>query len=338
MAPSEDNRSATLLFSGDAMLGRGVNRAIRQDGPTDPLDSIVDVTRAADLFFTNLECAISPQNRRFSGEEKAFYFRADPPAVETLTHAGVDAVSLANNHALDADYAGLRDTLRILADHHIASAGAGVNQDAAHQPSILETNNLMLGLLSFCDHQADFAATADRPGIWHMDLTDEKTEALLCHQVERLSHQVDHVIVAAHWQPNWVPEVPSPYRELAKHLMDAGTTIVWGHGPHHFQGVEFDKGRAVFYSTGGLVDDYAVNNYYRNDRQLLFEVTLTAEGIQNIRALPIELDFARTRPAKDPARAWIVRRFQEVCENVGSRIDDQRSWLIVRPADAHPRQ
>ena len=97
-----------LLFGGDTMLGRKVNEVIHREGPAYPLAALASVTRAADLFLVNLECAITARDLRYSGPEKAFYFRADPVAAETLRLAGIDLVSLANNHALDADYDGLR--------------------------------------------------------------------------------------------------------------------------------------------------------------------------------------------------------------------------------------
>ena len=139
MEQANQNYSLQVLFAGDAMLGRGVNRVIWEMGPAYPLDPILTVTRSADLFLVNLECAITAQERWYSGPPKAFYFRADPPAAETMVHAGVNLVSLANNHALDAGPAGLSDTLAILTAQGIATVGAGKNLAAASQPVFFET-------------------------------------------------------------------------------------------------------------------------------------------------------------------------------------------------------
>lgn len=329
---ADDAAPVQLLFSGDAMLGRGVNRVIQREDPTYPLDPITAITRDADLFFTNLECAISPREQTFSGAEKTFYFRADPPAAETLMHAGVDAVSLANNHALDADVDGLRDTLAILDDHGIAHAGAGEDRSAACQPAIVEANGQTLGLLAFCDHQANFAATENRPGIWHADLSNAEAKATLRQRVEAASQEIDLLIVAAHWQPNWVPRIAGRIRQLAETLVEAGATMIWGYSPHHVQGVEWIADSAVLYSTGGLVDDYAVDDHYRNDRQLLFEVGVSGAGVERVRAFPIELDYARTHPATGEARDWIIRRFTERCREVGSQVEAANNWLHVHPA------
>jgi poly-gamma-glutamate synthesis protein (capsule biosynthesis protein) len=80
-----------------------------------------------------------------------------------------------------------------------------------------------------------------------------------------------------------------------------------------------------------LVTDYAVDPVYRNDRQLLFEVTLRGGSPRRVRALPIELDYARTRPASGSAREWIASRFVDLCGHVGSRVVPEDEWLGVLP-------
>ncbi len=327
--PAPDNLH--LLFGGDTMLGRRVNEAIRREGFTYPLEAVVATTRAADLFLVNLECAITPRTIQYSGPEKVFYFRADPVAAEVLAYAGVDLVSLANNHALDADYDGLRDTLKILDEKGILYVGAGATSEAAARPAFLEAKGMRLGVLAYCDHQHDFTAGIDRPGIRYADLSDPNTPGRLAREVEALAARVDHVIVAFHWQPNWVRRVSPFYRFLARQLVEAGARIVWGHSPHHFQGVEWIDGSVVLYATGGLVDDYRLVPEFRNDRQLLFQVDVSREGIEQVRAYPLELALGRTRTACTEARQWIADRFGQMCGDLGSRVEQHREWLDVLP-------
>ena len=338
MVAMSEPRSPTILFGGDVMLGRGVNSTVRKEGPVHPFGPLRAVTRRADLFLVNLECAISPGRERYSGPPKAFYFRADSVGVDVLTHAGIGFVSLANNHALDADRAGLRDTLALLDKRHIAHAGAGEDLAAARCPAIVVVSGVRLGLLSCCDHQADFAAGQSRPGIWYLDLAEPDAQVPLLDGVEALADQVDHVIVAIHWQPNWAPIVAECYLRLARRLVEAGARVVWGHSPHHFQGVEWIGNAVALYSTGDLVTDYAVDRGYRNDRQLLFEVSLSDAGVTRVRAFPIELAYAQTQPAARAVRSWIGSRFEDVCRQVGSRVVAEDEWLRVLPSgDDHPR-
>ena len=332
MGNSGDELSLQLLLGGDTMLGRGVKEVIRRAGPAYPLELIAPLTRAADHFWVNLECAISPKDIRYSGPAKRFYFRADPLAAETLAYAGVDLVSLANNHALDADDEGLRDTLSILKEKGIKYVGAGENIITAGWPVVVEALGQRLGVLAYCDHQQDFAAGVDRPGIRYVDLTDPDTPDLLAAEVESLAPSVDHVVIAFHWQPNWAPHVAPNYRLLGQLLVEAGARVIWGHSPHHFQGVEWIDDSVILYATGDLVDDYALHPHFRNDRQLLFRVTLNKGGVEHVHTYPIKLEFARTRVATGEARQWIIRRFTEMCNEVGSHVEPQDEWLEVLPA------
>lgn len=327
---SQDDTSQNLLFGGDTMLGRGVNKVIHEKGTDYPLEPLYPITRAADLFFINLECAISGTEGRFQGAPKAFYFRADPPALDTLTAAGADLANLANNHALDADVPALEDTLKLLEEAGIAAVGAGMDLSQARAAATVKSEGLRVGVLGACDHQADFAADEDRPGIHYLDMRSGRADPLL-EAVETLAPNVDVVVVALHWQPNWAPEVPADYRALAGDLVAVGADILWGHSPHHFQGVEWIDGSVALYSTGDLVDDYAVDDTYRNDLQLLFEVRLEEARIQAVRVLPLRLHYARTDLAEGEDRRWIESRFEEMCDDVGSRVEREGDWLTVHP-------
>lgn len=312
------------------MLGRGVMEVIRRSGAAYPLAPLARMTSGADAFLVNLECALTSREQMFPGARKAFYFRADPAAVETLTSAGVDLVTLANNHALDAGYDGLTDTLSVLRNHGIRYVGAGERLDEASSAVCWSVRGASLGIVAYCDHQRDFAARVDRPGIRFAVLRRSEDVEIISREVASLRENADYGLVALHWQPNWVADVAPWTRRLARDIVDAGAHVVWGHSPHHFQGVEWMGAAVVLYSTGDLVDDYAVVPRFRNDRQLLFDVTL-GRGVESVRALPLALDVGRTRPAGGEDRAWIVRRFTKMCRRLGSRVEDSGRWLEILP-------
>lgn len=325
-------RLCRIVLAGDAMLGRGVDEVIAARGSDHPLAALRPYLADANLVGVNLECAITARDSRYTGPRKAFYFRARPAAVEVLQRTGVGLCTLANNHALDAGADGLLDTLRLLDAHGIAHAGAGADLAGARAPAVLDVGGQRIGVLACCDHQADFAASATRAGIDYLDLAEPRQVEALLQRVCALAAEVDHAIVSLHWQPNWVPAVTTEYRTLAHRLVAAGARLVWGHSPHHFLGVEWLEEAVVLYSTGGLLDDYAVEPYYRNDRQLLFELTLAPGRVDRVRALPLALGFARTAPAEGAVREWIVERFAAQCRSYGSTVSDDGDWLTVGTA------
>ena len=309
-----------LLLGGDVMLGRLVARVLASEGPDYPFAALSAVTAGADLFFVNLECALSARRQHFSGASKAFYFRAEPDAVRVLESAGVDLVSLANNHVLDADVGGLSDTLEILARHGIASVGAGADLAAASAIRELDCRGVRLGVLAVCDHQPDFAAGDHRPGIHYLDLEDRESRHSLVERVRREATRFDHLIVSLHWLPNWVPAIPEACRQLADELVGAGARVLWGHSPHHILGTQWWPRGVALYSTGDLIDDYALDPVYRNDRQLLYLLELGPGRVERVTALPVTLDVGRAEPADHEASVWIEAWLRADCRPLGSSV------------------
>jgi len=320
-----------LFLGGDVMLGRGVNRTIAGKGIQYPFNPLLPLLDSADLLFVNLECAITSKDLQFSGAPKKFYFRSDPAGVEVLEYAGVDLVSMANNHALDADTEGLLDTLEHLGTKKIFHAGAGRNLEEAMTPARETYNGTTFGVLSCCDHQANFAAAADRPGIWYVDMSDSSSREVLIDEVSKVSKQVDHLVVALHWMHNYVPTIKKRFRILARDLIDAGARILWGHSPHHILGTEWFENGVALYSTGDLIDDYAVDSHYRNDRQLLYEVRLDKKEVKQIIAHPVKLEFGRTRPANKKTVAWIREWLRDQSTEVGSTIEEKDGSFEIKP-------
>ena len=320
-----------LFLGGDVMLGRGVNRTVAGEGIQYPFNPLLPLLNSADLLFVNLECAITSKNLEFSGAPKKFYFRSGPAGVDVLEHAGVDLVSMANNHALDADTEGLLDTLEHLDSRKIAHAGAGRNLREAMSTARVPFNGTTFGVLSCCDHQANFAATADQPGIWYVNMSDSSSRESLVNEVSKASKQVDHLVVALHWMHNYVPSVKKRYRALAGDLINAGARILWGHSPHHILGTEWFENGVALYSTGDLLDDYAVDSHYRNDRQLLYEIRLDKNEVKQILAHPVKLEFSRTRPANEKTVAWIREWLRTKSMEVGSTIQEQNGSFEIKP-------
>lgn len=319
-----------ICLGGDVMLGRGVDEWLLAAGRS-PFTAIAPYWQGADLVAVNLECAITGQDTWYQGPPKAFYFRARPVAATFLAEAGVGVVTLANNHALDAGEPGLIDTLRLLDAAGIAHAGAGRDLAEASRPAVRLAAGKRVAVLSYCDHQEDFAAGPQQPGIRYLDLGAPETLSALAADIREARVIADHVLVAFHWQANWAPVVEPLYRRVAHHCLESGAILVWGHSPHHFQGIEWVDGKAILYSTGDLVDDYAIHPAFRNDRQLLFSLDLDDRGVSRIEVHPIEIREAAPRPPRPAPAAWIQATFTRYCADLGTPVRVEGEALVTQP-------
>jgi poly-gamma-glutamate synthesis protein (capsule biosynthesis protein) len=332
--------SLRLMFGGDVMLGRLVKEVMLRDGPDMPLAAVTPLLRSADLAIVNLECALTDHTERWHGVPKAFYFGAPTAAAQALKDAGIGLVSLANNHILDYDVQGLQDTLATLDAAGILHTGAGMDLAGALRPAIAEAGGVRIGMAAFCDHQPDFAASEDHPGMAWLGLHDEAAaiDAFARALAPLRANHVRWPILSLHWGPNMV-RAPTPHqRRLARAAIEVGWKIVFGHSAHVFQGVELYEGCPILYAAGDLVDDYQVDPAFRNDHQLLFGVELGEDSLARIVMHPLFIRRCRVAPADAAQRAWIFAQMTERCAalGTGTRVEGER--LIIEPAMAMPSE
>jgi poly-gamma-glutamate synthesis protein (capsule biosynthesis protein) len=328
-----------LMFGGDVMLGRLVREVILRDGIHAPLAAVAPLLQSADFAIVNLECALTDSVERWHGAPKAFYFGAPPAAGQALFDAGIRLVSLANNHSLDYDVQGLADTLRILDAHGIAHTGAGPDLAWALSPAVVPCGEVLVGMTAFCDHQDDFAATDEHPGIAWLGLHDETAaiDAFARALAPMRAAGVRWPVLSLHWGPNMVTAPSERQRRLARAAIDIGWKIVYGHSAHVFQGVELYRGCPILYAAGDLVDDYAVDPQLRNDHQLLFEVRLGEDALRRIVLHPVFIRRCRAAPADHTQRTWIHTRMQALCRDLGTKARLDGDLLVIEPdaATAH---
>jgi len=195
-----------VALSGDVMLGRLVNETIRERGFAHPWGDILPVIKDSDAFLINLECALTSHAQHWTnGEEKAFYFRADPAVVRTLQIARVDFVSLANNHASDFETEGLLETVRVLDGAGIAHAGAGPDLAGASRPATIKVNSYRIAVIAYTDYPVAWAAEPSRPGVNYTKVsTHPKHMGKISDAITAARGLADLVIFTIHWGPNMV--------------------------------------------------------------------------------------------------------------------------------------
>jgi poly-gamma-glutamate capsule biosynthesis protein CapA/YwtB (metallophosphatase superfamily) len=314
-----------LALAGDTMLGRGVAHALATSRPADLVaPEVAELMRAADLAVLNLECCVSTRGRRWEAPGKPFFFRAPPAAVELLAGLGVDCVTLANNHALDYGPQALLDTLDHLAAAGIAAVGAGPDAERARRPALLAGGGLRVAVVGVTDHPDDFAAGPDRPGVAFADLRRE-VPGWLDATVRGARRTADAVLVTPHWGPNMTAAPVRHVRRAAAALAGAGATLVAGHSAHVPHGVA----GPVLFDLGDFLDDYAVDADLRNDLGLLFLVTLDATGPVRLEAVPLTLDYCRTRLAAGADAVWMGRRFRAACASLGTEVTEEAGRLVI---------
>lgn len=232
-----------------------------------------------DVNFANLESPITDRGEAF---EKTFTYRMAPESVAALQKAGLNVVSLANNHTLDFGSEGIEQTIELLDKAGIHHAGAGKNLQEARTPAIFQSRDLRVGVLAYSlTHPEEFYATATSPGTAFGHVTHVQDD------IKKLRPQVDLLVVSFHWGAELHTETKPYQSEIAHAAIDAGADMVVGHHPHVVQGVERYKNGVVFYSLG----NYAFGSYSNHVTWGLFSRTTWGreEGAKRLTLLEVEL-------------------------------------------------
>lgn len=280
--------SNTFAFVGDIMLGRGVAQALDGDWEA----AFVEVQpwlAEADLAFANLESPLAtaplpssvPSNE---GDGGGLYdLRAPPEAVAALRAAGFDVVSLANNHALDAGRAGLRETVETL-----RAAGVSALVD-------WETGALV-----------DWAPSPTYRFLAFDDSVTPLDVEAAAEAVAVAAKRSSLVVVSIHWGGEYHAAPGPRQRAVARALANAGAGLIVGHGPHVLQRVEWVEETLVAYSLGNFLFDQP----YPADCRwgAILRVTLQGDRIVAVEPVPTIVDHGRVRPAGTEDATAIIAR------------------------------
>ncbi len=271
--------SLKIALCGDIMLGRSFNQ-IFKDNPNQIKEvwgNTMSIFRDSDIVIGNLETTITNSDDPWSN--KAFNYKMNPKYSQTLSYPGFTYLSLANNHILDYKSRGIRDTQANLRQLGINYGGAGYEIEAM-TPTIFSVsgNHRIKNIIIFSasDHYDYWTATPNRPGIFYINHRDPESinKAVLLFKNYKRSYPNSFVILSYHWGPNWESEIPEWKRNLAQLLFENGIDLIHGHSAHHIESAEIISGKAIFYSLGDLIDDYAIDPGYRNDIGMIATLNL----------------------------------------------------------------
>ncbi|MEJ7839005.1 MAG: CapA family protein [Thermomicrobiales bacterium] len=316
---SETTPVTKIGFGGDILFGRNVGIHMRNyDDFTFPMLQLKDLLATFDLTICNWECFVSetidpPENT----DPNTFDFVTVPAAIEGVIMSGVDAVSMANNHAFD-NYLGLgpdawRDTIRHLDEAGLPWFGAGENLADARQPFTTEVNSVSIAIYGV----DGVTANVDFPGDWGFDKTSATengpgTNPLILDNItadiERLAGEYDVVIPFFHMGMEYVWTPRQFAVDTCHACIDAGAAAVVTSHPHTIMGMEVYNGKPIFHAIGNLVYDQMFSVDTRTG--YILDMTLKGKDVVNFRIHGFEnFDYCQGRLMPPGENAALMNRF-----------------------------
>lgn len=323
----------TFALVGDVMINRA-------DAPS-IFSHVAPILKSADFVYCNLEAPMCDGAEKHPAKlGSGLHLRSTPNAVEALTSAGINVVSLANNHAMDYGAGGLQQSIGLLDSSNIAHAGAGRNRAEARRAVILKKNGVRIALLSYTSVCVPaYVATEKEAGVAVVRIIttfspnpriftnpgspmysntrgEPEDVAALLDDVRSAKAEADIVLVAWHWgvAERW-GKLADYQRTLGHAVIDAGANAIIGNHAHMLLGIEFYRGCPIFYALGNFGFDKR-HPYFRQESAIV-QFELTQQGIDRIRLIPVLINDAHEPvPVRADARSgqkvtWMLEYLSE---------------------------
>ncbi|MGB5179640.1 MAG: CapA family protein [Gammaproteobacteria bacterium] len=360
---SNKSRYLSLFLCGDVMTGRGIDQVLAHPGDPHLYEPYVrdarryvDIAEAAngpiprpvafsyiwgdalkefermapDVRIVNLETSVTQSEDYWQG--KGINYRMHPDNIHCITSAGIDCCVLANNHVMDWGYSGLEETLQALHKVNIQTAGAGLNEEEAKAPAVIEVAGkgrvvvLSIGMES-SGISWDWGASPSRPGVNVLSGLSSHTVRQISEQLQTLKRPGDMVIASIHWGGNWGYEISREQRRFAHQLIDeAGVDVIHGHSSHHAKGIEVYHDKPVIYGCGDFINDYeGIGGYeeYRDDLSLMYFVDMDPGSgkLMKLEMIPLQIRQFSLHQASTQDAEWLINTLHREGRQFNTRVE-----------------
>lgn len=237
------NRTVTILAAGDVNMGRKIGQEILKGNIDYPFVNIADTLKDADITFVNLESQLADLGGETQSPTNEFRFAGPPEAAKTLKNAGVDIVSVANNHMWDYGQARLGETLDALDSQGVLHIGAAKDGSQRFASQIMDAGNTriaFLGITTLLNGYENVGADEYVAYVYKNGETNQFDISPVVSEIARLREQenTDFVIVSIHTGTEYQTQPNADMVDMSRRLIDAGADVILGHHPHVPQPVE----------------------------------------------------------------------------------------------------
>ncbi len=243
---------ASILFAGDNLLGDASLHWMKKKGDDWQFRRIESLLTTADAaaIVVNQEGPVTTHNKR-NRPNTVYNYKQPPRTMALFASKGITHMSLANNHALDREWAGLKDTIKHARAAGITVFGGGASAAEARKPVVIDVGGTRVAIVGAADNwgslrRAGWEAKGKQGGLFLMrdELLEPATRAA--------RKEADLVVWYPHWGDNYAP-IRRSQRRLAEKLVAAGADAIVGHHSHEAQSFGWVGGKPVAWSLGNLV-------------------------------------------------------------------------------------
>ncbi|PAV30666.1 capsular biosynthesis protein [Virgibacillus profundi] len=280
-APKKIIQEITLSAIGDLLI----HSPVFQDAKVEEGYDFTPMLEKVKPYLSNSTVTIANQETMIGGVQLGLSsypsFNSPYEVGDALKDAGVDVVSLANNHTLDRGEAAIQSAIKHWETIDMMYTGAYKNQKDSENLRVYETDaGISIAFLSYTYGTNGITVPAGKDYL--VNLIDKER---IASEVAIAKEQADVVALSLHFGNEYERMPNETQKELVQFAADQGVHIVIGHHPHVLQPLEWVTGKDgnktfVAYSLGNFLSNQQ-DLYKRIGGILTFSIKKTSQGSEN---------------------------------------------------------
>lgn len=251
-----NNMTITLL--GEIMMGGEVTNNLDYYY-SKAFKGIYSLTNKSDFTYANFSTNITNLEKIENAKSK---YLVTKEVISGLNALGLDCVSIASDHITDYPSDIIKNTIGILENNDIFVAGRQnmpvYFEKGDKKVAIVSTNSVILGTSN--------NYTKNDISVYSKDNLEKN--------IKEAKQSADIVIADIHWGREYVYNVTSQMRQIAKVAIDAGADLVVGEHAAGVYPLEMYNGKPIIFSLGYLIGD---SDLYVGKESFLFDINISKD-------------------------------------------------------------
>ena len=276
--PIEITKEISITAIGDMLI----HNSVYNDAEVDLGYDFKPMLKRVEPFLSDATISIANQETMIGGVELGLSsyptFNSPTEVGDALKWAGVDVVSLANNHTLDRGEEAIQRAIKHWETIDMMYSGAYKDEQDREQMRIYETEEgISVAFLSYTYGTNGIPVPIGKDYL--VNLIDRELIAIEIKEAEKVA---DVVVVSLHFGNEYERMPNQIQKDLVQFVADEGADVVLGHHPHVLQPVDWVEGEdgsrtLVIYSLGNFLSGQ--DEFYRKIGGIFkFHISKTTKG------------------------------------------------------------
>ncbi|MCX7951242.1 MAG: CapA family protein [Clostridiales bacterium] len=250
----EDERVAKIALVGDVIFHLPIIESYKINQVYDfkgCFEDIKELIKENDIAIFNLDGNID-ETKKISGYPR---FNAPVEVIDALKWTGFNGVVLANNHSLDTEINGLKNTVKNFQSKGLKTIGVGDTKDS--RAAMYEVDGIKIGILAYTQF-----INFHNSGLGYVNMIDLKN---IEKDINEIKKKCDFTIVYFHYGKEYEMNVEDEQKELYRQVADMGADLITSSHPHVVRPSENyitkdNRNVPINYSLGNFLTNQNYNN------------------------------------------------------------------------------